>query len=494
MRTTTWAAILFGPLVAVGEVGCNSFGPDAVRGERPTYNDAIHETAVEQTFLNIVRVKHHQTTFFMDVSEVDASLQFQTQGSASLSFPQAMGAGHIFSGHDYGIGGSLQYQESPTIRFQPLTGAALIAQVASPITVDSIASLYDSDWPLGPLLDLAADRLTPHAEDNDPALNAIMELDSYEALVLAAVKSPISIAPGGSAGRSPAQSGGGSTPPNDTLVLFFEPQGLVPHGEKHRNEAVQAAARLWARLLRIYADTLDGPDAAALPASLALLESGQFDPRSNNKVPRSIDLRTAPVDPGKCGGFPPSDLAPVLRMHSALGVLRSAANEFPRFAFVDRQKLDSDVWGQSLLASHLRDSSYFYSIPEGGNVNDLGILKFVSDDPRFHLDLDIDGAKIDLRRHAQMEDERELADSRRYIVVFEDDNPPPTTAFVATKMDVVVTEGGKVVKKTKYFYIDGVDHVSQRNFALISQFLTIQATPSQTPPLTPSLSVGGRGS
>ena len=109
----------------------------------------------------------------MDVSEVDATLQIQGQANSLIDFPQAFtrgASGPFYPGHDYGVGGALQYEESPTIRYQPLTGAALIAQVSSPITVDSIASLYDSDWPIGELLDLATDRITPRIWDNYPAL------------------------------------------------------------------------------------------------------------------------------------------------------------------------------------------------------------------------------------------------------------------------------------------------------------------------------------
>jgi hypothetical protein len=78
--------------------------------------------------------------------------------------------------------------------------------------------------------------------------------------------------------------------------------------------------------------------------------------------------------------------------------------------------------------------------------------------------------------------------------VIEGYKSPPSTAFVSTKMEVFVVVDGQLAKKTRYFYIDGADRISQRNFALINQFLTMQAIPSQTPPITPSISVGGHGS
>jgi hypothetical protein len=499
-------------LVILAPGGCKSFGPDAVWEERPSYNEAIHETAKEQTFLNIIRVRHHDTTFFMDVSEVDASLQIQGQGTTGLSFPQALGmGGGYYAGHDYTIGGSLQFQESPTIRFQPLTGAALIAQVASPITVDSLASLYDSDWPIGPLLDLATDRIAPRLEDNYPALNAIMELDSYGALVLAAIKSPISIDPGGNGGQSTApraifliQSGtgrsesGSATPTsNDTLAIFFEPERVLPHEGSDRNAALQATAQLWARLLRIYRETLKPEDQTALPEALNVLDSGKFDPQKDT-IPRVIELRTTPVDPTKVvGASRQMDLAPILRTHSALGVLRSATNELPRFSFVDESDLDCKAQTR-LEEANSQIDSYFYVVPHSGKITDFNVAPFASSDPRFHLDLDVDAAAdlqtVSSQQVAYLQDERELANSRQYIVVIEGYKSPPSTAFVSTKMEVFVVVDGQLAKKTRYFYIDGADRISQRNFALINQFLTMQAIPSQTPPITPSISVGGHGS
>jgi hypothetical protein len=42
----------------------------------------------------------------------------------------------------------------------------------------------------------------------------------------------------------------------------------------------------------------------------------------------------------------------------------------------------------------------------------------------------------------------------------------------------------------KVFYIAGDDAISRKNLALLAQFMTMQAIPSSTPPLTPSINVG----
>jgi hypothetical protein len=43
----------------------------------------------------------------------------------------------------------------------------------------------------------------------------------------------------------------------------------------------------------------------------------------------------------------------------------------------------------------------------------------------------------------------------------------------------------------KWYCIDGSDVISQKNFDLISLFLTMMAIPSAVPPLSPTINVGG---
>jgi len=503
MRNIT-AVMLLAPLAGIlGTTGCSFVGPEAVRNGRPDYNDAIHYTAKQQALLNIVRVHFNDTTFFMDISEVDASLQYQGNASAGVSLPQAFAKSSLntagngatwYAGHDYNIGGGVQYMESPTIRFQPLSGAALIAQVSTPITADSLASLYDSDWPIGPLLDLAVDRICTHAKDNFPALNALMELDSYQAIVLASVKSNLSI----SAGTSTVLQAGGAAPSNDALSVYFEPEKLKPRHDENQNDdaALQAAGKLWARLLRIYEGTqeyedLNQPTKISLTDVLASLEGGKFDPR-RDRFPRRIELRTAPVpmDHSNPKLSDIYDYAPLMRTHSALGILRSAALEDPRIEFIQAKDLKTAPWCQKKDCDQLR-GLYFYTVKPSSTApggQEIQLATHASEKALFTQDLML---KLD-PNDPIYEKERTLAHSRRYMLVIQDDNPPPPTAYVSTKKDVVMIENGQTVKKTQYFYIDGSDYVSQTNFALFVEFLTIQAIPSTTPPLTPSLTVGGK--
>ncbi len=73
-----------------------------------------------------------------------------------------------------------------------------------------------------------------------------------------------------------------------------------------------------------------------------------------------------------------------------------------------------------------------------------------------------------------------LAELRRYILIIVDDQAP-ADAYVS------------YFDRGHWYYIDHKDTISQKNFEVVSLFLTIMAVPGTTPPLTPTISVGGGG-
>lgn len=148
---------------------------------------------------------HSENPLFMDVSEVDAAELIQGVASGGLtgigglsalqsagqvvttggSASSPMGAikSSVASSRTGAAAGSFEYQESPTIRYFPLSGQALVAQIATPISVTSIANLFSSDWPFLPMLDFALDRAAPNFTDLYAAINALALLEYYRVLV-----------------------------------------------------------------------------------------------------------------------------------------------------------------------------------------------------------------------------------------------------------------------------------------------------------------------
>lgn len=77
----------------------------------------------------------------------------------------------------------------------------------------------------------------------------------------------------------------------------------------------------------------------------------------------------------------------------------------------------------------------------------------------------------------ERDEERALNHLRRYILVVQSSDQPPTDAYVSWN------------DKGTWYYVSGDDYISQENFTLIAQFMTIQSTVTPNQSLT-AVSVG----
>lgn len=164
---------------ASGIAGCSTVGITSINQGRTPYNEVIQDTAKEQTLLNIVRVSNGESPLFLDVSEVD---QATTVVGSLTGGPSGIGASPGFNSTAGTVAGligsatgSASYQEAPTVRYIPLSGQALIAQVATPLSPEAIANLTNSDWDLASVLTFGIDRITPGYLDYDAAVDALIE-------------------------------------------------------------------------------------------------------------------------------------------------------------------------------------------------------------------------------------------------------------------------------------------------------------------------------
>jgi hypothetical protein len=83
-------------------------------------------------------------------------------------------------------------------------------------------------------------------------------------------------------------------------------------------------------------------------------------------------------------------------------------------------------------------------------------------------------------------DEHRLATARRFLMIVESDQPPGEALpgvpiFVAWR------------SSRHWYAIADDDETTKRNFALVSELMTIMAIPTQTNQPQPTVSVGGRG-
>ncbi|MGD1035866.1 MAG: hypothetical protein ABR878_01460 [Roseiarcus sp.] len=507
--------VVAGALILLG--GCQTLGPTAIDQGRYQYNSIIQSTSKEQTLANILRVAHNEPISYMDVTEVDASQSVGGQFTSALTNIGATAGktGGTLSGQVGSVAGGVQYSETPTIRYQPLLGQALVAQLVTPVSVDALGLLQDSSWPVSSLLDFATSYLTLDYSAFYPAVNIISELSSHQALELVATKSELTKAQDSTRSGPIGQSKSGNVTlevtnkstgagANDALTIYLQPFPM--HDPPSRNEQ---KLRLWIRLLRFYAGTQAKftPQNRAWCAQNRLsmnrndLRNWDFNLGSNRQnfdldelrrcVPGSLELRTLVTPPAKVQSDDLISGVPLMRTYSALGILKNATEKpSPKIAFVspDRySKIISYAWNKDV-----DNLSFYYLLPgteDRGGTEDQGDVS-VSDET-------IDDAVADWIRSssaglfvyepktANWSDSdyiswnHRLGSLRRYILIVVDDHLPTNPPYVA------------YAYQGKWYYIDGGDTISQKNFDLISLFLTMMATPSTVPPLSPVINVGG---
>ena len=319
------------------------------------------------------------------------------------------------------------------------------------------------------------------------------------------------------------KSDSGSDSRNDALILYLEPRH--PFSSDTDVKAMEDILRLWIRLLSLYAGTQPGSDREKLLNNLAEIEKNLVDPEgkaseikgSNKKqefleqqfarLPDWIELRTAPKAPSGCQdmGSDCRNLGPLMRTRSALGVLKNLIElPGPQIEFVTPptyQAIRKHPWNVDLT----HDMSYYTLVKEDEDSLcekiDEGKERGMCDNPDLTSDQrlltekisewikkhDEPGADLqtyrdydsesDILTYKQVEAERRLAHFRRFILILEGDDLPPN-AYVSYSY------------RGKWYYIDGLDDISKKNFTLLSTILTIMAVPSPSQALTPTISVG----
>jgi hypothetical protein len=281
-------------------------------------------------------------------------------------------------------------------------------------------------------------------------------------------------------------------------------------------------------------------------------------------LPNWIEIRTSPIEPeniDKCnqpleserGKLPDGvtclSLAPVMRTHSALAVLKSGAGveyvspdeyrtirkqewntyaswgstpEFYTLLPEEEDSVDCDQPRTKIMdkttGEVLQDQAGYPVYESGGceqpsydaifkRMNnfitcyishaDNYPLYTITPDDDVHKYCDVDDYHTD-PDHPTIENwfgnpdsqtvyrtEGRLAEARRYILIIESTEPP----------EQALPEENAFVSfqyKGKWYFISDKDDVSKEHFALVSELLSIMAIPTQTAQPTPSVSVNGR--
>jgi len=488
--------------------GCQMVGPFAIDQGRDRYNNVIQETSKHQALANIVRVRVHEPILYMDVSEVDATTTVSgaaTGGAANIGAKLGTTGGTL-AGQTESVSGGVTYSESPLVRYQPLLGQNLVAQLTTPVGPEALGSLFDSSWGAAPLLAFAASFLTMDADESYAALNIIAKLSDENAVEWVAEKSNVTKSDDtaqstklrkGKEGDvilevTNKASGAGT---KDALVIYFLP--FHPHATTKDFANDREEVRLWGQLLEFYAGTQSDSVPAGCP-SLALeaerlkaVTKGSDLERIRSCLPNFIELRTMPLAADKIAKSFVSG-APVMRTYSALGILKNAVEQpWPRIAFITSEAytaIHSHVWNSYAANPSL---TFYTLLPCEEEVNDEAasdkddcqkptnitqeVVNWLKAGKPTDIPFVYDPKKASIDEYVKSN--ARLGHLRRYILIIQ--GAPPPDAYVS------------YFDRGTWYYIAGDDDISQKNFNLISLFMTMMAIPSATPPLSPSINVGG---
>jgi len=150
--------------------GCVTSGPVTVRRDRFNFNDAGAESTKEQILLNIVRLRYGEPIYFVDIGSMLSHYTFSASGHYSnyksdldvWSNP-ALRAVYGMRGEPVPgsstWGANLDYMDSPTITYNPVTGEEFATRVMAPIPPTTIIYLSQSGWSIDRVLECCVQQI-----------------------------------------------------------------------------------------------------------------------------------------------------------------------------------------------------------------------------------------------------------------------------------------------------------------------------------------------
>lgn len=105
---------------------------------RFSYNEALQNSTLQQTLLNIVRLRYGEPPYFLSVNSIVSQYELTKRGGVFSSSP--MEADGVYGSAD------LSFSDRPTVTFTPLQGTAFVNRFMSPINISVVYMLLRSGW------------------------------------------------------------------------------------------------------------------------------------------------------------------------------------------------------------------------------------------------------------------------------------------------------------------------------------------------------------
>jgi hypothetical protein len=151
-------------LVALAGAGCaRGVGPRSLPWDRTAYVEALGDSWKDQVLYNIVKLRYGDAPTYLDVTQIVQAYQLQTGANASYSYGwkplgktktidnttgNTITESNVWDTFKHGVtaGISGQYQNSPTITYQPISGDALKESLLKPIPLEDLCRALETGW------------------------------------------------------------------------------------------------------------------------------------------------------------------------------------------------------------------------------------------------------------------------------------------------------------------------------------------------------------
>ena len=166
-------------LLLIMVTACARIGPDIIQASGNDYNIAIQRTIDEQLLLNLIRLKYHDSPFFLEVNSVSSQFKLNTETGLSATFKKQE------TPESVGLSGKLSFTEQPTVTYLPLHGNDFIQRLLKPISLDTILLLANSGWSIERILRLIVDEINgiPNAPNaGGPTPTVIPDFKEFQSI------------------------------------------------------------------------------------------------------------------------------------------------------------------------------------------------------------------------------------------------------------------------------------------------------------------------